>query len=844
MESHTSGRDTHRRLRRLAVKSCLVIAAMLPLMSGPVSAGSSADGPASYWWHHYPSFASVDDPAAFASTGARMDLTGAASDPTWGPFGQRLTELDQDKNRKALKAGGARLITWIEGFGDCMLYAAAFDRRLDGEFVRRKDDPSVSAVQRNHWCWSATSIPQGNTLRWIGIHNSVNDEDLALPAFSREKLGIPVPRYPDGRSALGWLPAVQYPLNARAYDAGGAKDISGSLHPAFEAPAKVNEIDPSTGKRGGPIDGLYPAVLGRDDIGAVPGLKNGDTVYSGVISVHKDLSNPFWREYARVSVREILKQGIDGVWCDNYSPWDNFGYPPIQKAFGDWSVAGFHSYLRSHFTGRELHEMRIVNPAAFDVRVYLKEKAKAFGARNTSDPGDPGDPVWHDVRWLDDPVWCAYRSYRQSSGKRDLRAFYEAIHDEARKAGRPDFCIAGNDVPMYGLGWTRDTWLDMISTEVTPGWHMGTGSRGVMVPPIGKMAVVYRAALEHQKGPFATAWYYLNNGSGKYGHSAEMAKTLMCEGFANGTFLLYLPSNPASVGTSETHAWWNRFVRAHETWFGARRPIADVGILFSPDNQLALMTPGGFPDMDRQPHIFGHYGWATAMIDAHIPYRVVTDWKLDRRRLSGLRAFIVPDAECLSDASALVLEQWVRAGGRLIVTGPSGVRYGPEGFFRRRSTSVLAHLVGSDLRGTGIVARQVGMGSIQWVSSPVGMDYYLRSADRQKMNASMARMVGHSGIIDTSGLPSTVSVSTWRSLDGSRVFADLVNYNVDPDADRMTPACQLAFRLRLPMGWHSATISAVSPDGVPSPSISLENGWAVIRMPELIHFASVRLSRR
>ena len=185
---------------------------------------------------------------------------------------------------------------------------------------------------------------------------------------------------------------------------------------------------------------------------------------------------------------------------------------------------------------------------ADDVRTYLKAIAVSFGARGA---GDLSDPAWRDRRWLKDPMWNAYKCFRQKSAQHDLHEFYNAIHDEAAQLGRADFCIGGNDVPLYGLGWVRDTWQDMINTETTPGWHMGAGTRGIMIPPLGKMAIMYRAALEHQKGPFSAAWYYLNGGYEKHQQKPEIGKVLTAEAFANGAFLLCMPENKQVCGTLE-----------------------------------------------------------------------------------------------------------------------------------------------------------------------------------------------------------------------------------------------------------------------------------------------------
>jgi len=110
-----------RTLRILLVTSV----AFLCLSCGvvPAQTPSSTAPEAGFWWYQFPSFAQIDDNATFAKSLARMNIAGPATDPTWGPYGQRLSELDHAKTFPELRATGARVTTWIEGFGDCMIYA-------------------------------------------------------------------------------------------------------------------------------------------------------------------------------------------------------------------------------------------------------------------------------------------------------------------------------------------------------------------------------------------------------------------------------------------------------------------------------------------------------------------------------------------------------------------------------------------------------------------------------------------------------------------------------------------------------------------------------------------------
>ncbi len=804
-----------------------------------------------YWWQQYPTWGSVSDGQAIRNAKLRLVLQNIAADPVWGLYSQYSWSLVSQspaaqQQHQELKESGVRYITWVEAFGDCVMYAGALEQQLDGTFVTRPEQPEMARLARTAWTWETHDPAPGNVYRWVGLHNTANDEDFVQPLFARERTGFPTPAYPDGRPAIGSLPDKPYPANALIYDACCAKDINGDVDlsgEGFMAPKRANAFDPATSQRLASTEGLYPLVLGPNQLSAFPGRQLGDVVYISHMAASKDPACPFWSEYIRVSLRRILADGLDGLWCDNYACYNNLGMPPLRNGFGDWSEQRFREFLESHFTQAERTRIGVPNASDFDVRAYLKKKAIEFGAQ---DPSAYADAAWVDRRWLDDPVWNAYKVCKQHAGQEALRTFYTAIKEEAARAGRPDFCVAGNDLPVYGLGWGRDEYLDMVSSEQTPGWWVTTGSRGIMIPPLGKYAVVYRAALEHQQGPYATMWYSLAGPYAKHGESTTLGKVLSAEAFANSTFLKYVPNSPYA-GTEESHAWWNDFVIRHEDAFGRRWAVADVGILYSPDNQLADVLPGAHaPDHDRQPHSFGHWGFATAAIDAHLPYRVVTDWKLTPESLRGLRTFVVPSAECLDDPVLPVLTQWVEGGGRLVVTGPAGMRAGTQGMFRRRDRSLLEPLVGHDMSQTGaqVWTRQLGQGTVVWTPAPLGVEYYLQHEQRSERLGQLVELIGPSPLLDGADLPSTVGVCCWQSADSRTLFADLVNYDFDAVADRVAAVEDLRLRLRVPPDTVDVAVTTFSPDGEPPATAQLADGWATLHLPRLMHYASIKLTTR
>ena len=274
-------------------------------------------------------------------------------------------------------------------------------------------------------------------------------------------------------------------------------------------------------------------------------------------------------------------------------------------------------------------------------------------------------------------------------------------------------------------------------------------------------------------------------------------------------------------------------------------PMAEVGVLFSPDNQLEQMAPGGYPDLDDQPHIFGHHGWATACIDAHFAYRAITDWKLTPTALETLKALVLPHAISLSDDAINAICRWTKQGGRLVLTGDVGSLYDPSRDFVARGTEDLfASELGVKHPALGLadVHASTGTGSVVWTGDNPGSSYYLNHTRRTELLPAMVNQIGENSLVSAGNLPSTVGLFLWRSADRNELFADLVNYDLDADKDLVKPAVDLSFKLHVPAGWKSVRVETISPDHEAPAAAALDNGWASLRLPSLHHFASVKLS--
>ncbi|MHB9079469.1 MAG: hypothetical protein ACYC3X_18480 [Pirellulaceae bacterium] len=131
-----------------------------------------------------------------------------------------------------------------------------------------------------------------------------------------------------------------------------------------------------------------------------------------------------------------------------------------------------------------------------------------------------------------------------------------------------------------------------------------------------------------------------------------------------------------------------------------------------------------------------------------------------------------------------------------------------------------------------------------WTPESVGNEYYVRQNERASRIGRVAELVGESSILNARQLPTTVGAFCWKSDDDRAVFVDLVNYDWDAAADRVTPVNDLSFSIRCPAGVGEAEVITLSPDSISPATVELKDDWLEVRLPQLHHFASVKITLR
>lgn len=741
------------------------------------------------WWDDFPRMVgNANSVAAVESLNGGFAMGKYAEDPSWGTFFQANNISLRSSQGAEFANAGMKQIGYFETFGQSYCLVAelgAWDRT------------NLTPVLNHHWSWKSYG---GGTIRWLGAENFFDDDEFARPyTRTHPRYGGPAMTYPDGTPATGYDGPDADPRNSRVYDAACSKDVFGELR-----------IDQYGVVTGAPTNGLLPVVAGSE------------TNYAGLVLFKKDAACPLWNDYTYASALQAADAGSDGMWTDNYGPWDSLSSTPVKAGFGDWSVARFRDHLTNAFSSVALSAMGVTNAALFDIRDYLRGEALTLGWDGTS----LNSAAWKNVQWLDDPLWRAYLIFKRQSGTEALSNYYAAVKSAALAAGSDEFLVAGNDIPGFSLGWCRGD-LDMVSTELSMGWKLSNGPDGFMPPPVGRYAPLYKLAREHAKSRFVNVWFYNDHYEAEL-ENPSLCLTLYAEMLATHTLPKFDSSSTRIAGDEATNAAFFDFVEQAAPVYGNRVPIEKVGLYYSSSSVMRQLTPGGFVDFDGQPHQFSFWGWGTALTELHVQYRAVPEWKLTPAMLATLDLLILPNPDVFDPADVAVLLPWLDGGGRLVMDGECGKYLGESGNFA--------------LNTNGFSTASLTLHSnVTVVAGNVGMDYYLDYENRTaSQRAQFAAALSGIDLQVQTDAPHTAGITLYQDETAGRLFIDINNSNMDTNYV-VVGTGSMEIQAGLP-GWLQAQclqVSAVSPQAVSPVLLSVSSNTVQIQLDSVDLYAGV-----
>jgi len=743
--------------------------------------------PNEVWWNLWPRFSISDSVEKLKKINSdTVTASAGLNDEGRGPLFRAIDNRDNKTKNSDLKSKGYKTLGWIEGQGQTRLIIAALHQNKDGSFAM---DPGTGAasILAHNWSWDAAGPevnPLANFIAWFGMASYVNAESWLGPySIRNESFKMPIPIYPDGRPALGYKENSPDPRSARIYDALGAKDINGQLN-----------VDPE------------PA--GEKSKGKIlVTLPNGKQVPVGDFSIGKDQSSPWWMQYNLNAAKYLISQGADGFWQDNASGWDTISGAPLRVAFGDWTIHEFRNFLKSH--GQNF-------PNDFDVRQYLKEKLQTWTGISKEKISDLSFSGWGDRRFLDDPVWKAFLSYKSMISGQRARELYQGIKTAASGLNKnPEkIYVGGNDVPAISFGGFKGQEIDQVNTETAAGWGLDTGPVGRGLPPLGHGGSFYETAVSFGQSQHAVVWFYLEGEFESYRRHAGIGQVLGFEALAHGSFLNFNPDSEKSAGTLESTLFVNNTIERLAPEFGLREPIANIAILYSTQTAHSWLTPSGFYGFDKkesQPadpgyldHQLGFHGWGAALDDLHLPYRSIPDFKLSLKSLETVSILILPHVRVL-DPKAIneTLIPFLNQGGTLIISGKdSGILNTTESLYALNSKPLLYALSQNALYKNKIILTD---------NNP-GFDFYqarLTPAKKQKPLQEIAEILR--SLMAQNQLQKQLELTKeaekiWATLHVSKTkfFLDLVNVNIDLKSDSISPSKSFGVSILLPQEFEKS----------------------------------------
>jgi hypothetical protein len=293
----------------------------------------------------------------------------------------------------------------------------------------------------------------------------------------------------------------------------------------------------------------------------------------------------------------------------------------------------------------------------------------------------------HDIpaeeNW-DDPVWRQFNEWRY----RRIAAWVERMHTVIHKAKQDAIFIAAIQLAesletIRSGGWDIDYWLpyqDVVAFECqrrnTAPWWPGIQAK-------------YLAGIAPDKPRWMTVsyfypWWRL------YASPETENRPWIAQQFANGVnSWLHINGGLSKIFDRRALAPMQEIFQRLERWaeyFRDASSAAQVALVFSRHTQ----------DNYGRDDPYGRYtsavrGYYCALMEAHIPFDVLSDKFLQTTQLARYRVLVLPNTACLSDAAIAAITAFVAQGGTVVGTYQAG-RFNESG--QEREPAPLAAMLG------------------------------------------------------------------------------------------------------------------------------------------------------
>lgn len=433
------------------------------------------------------------------------------------------------------------------------------------------------------------------------------------------------------------------------------------------------------------LRGQYPEVdqwLTVGELGRPSHYSAQQTFRSRICHLH-----PGAMEYLESEIRfAVQEMGADLLHFDGM----HFSFYPNETCRCQRCLAAYRRWL----------QQRYPDPAqrteVFGVSDFQKISFPSFDPlQQATDPGfAPFGGLSDLIRSPDIQAWYRFRWDGELALVRHLRRFVRELNKEVAISINPAWGQCYNAYRIF-TSWAERLfpWVDAVFSEDS--LHLRY-DQGRLVSRIGS----YKLAREHDLPIYNYHWM---RQPGRLEASLSLSAAansgnLACMGFT----IRHLPHFTIGEPVKHKLAQW---VKEHWKLYQNATPAGEIGLL---RHQPSLAWNSRSP-------------WWAAMaleqllVKMQIPWRMINGIEPDR--LKGIGTLLLAEVVCLSDEEIRGLEQWVRGGGRILVTANTASH---NQDFRRRPNNPLAAWVGPWRQA--LEAGDEAHRWFDWLEQPDGVD--------------------------------------------------------------------------------------------------------------------------
>lgn len=519
-------------------------------------------------------------------------------------------------------------------------------------------------------------------------------------------------------------------------------------------------------------------------------------------------NNPDWLEHMTALHRLHLKEaGVDGIWVD------------ISEIFVDCRCRYCADKFREEY-GYELAEAG----AASGAKSNLFHISEEMG---TADDTRVADMSRHYEQWSDIDASSALTSNTapteesaRGGSPSEEPAAPEAL-DETVLGKRADlvaFRVRSYDTFFQRVGEVMVSELGRAPTYLCNGYGMHRD--GVLLES-GFRYAPYDNIYFFKWGNLLTRGSCLATTRCMDGIPTVSQLMIACaEGAAfNGYFMNWGHHLWESSALQRAQAAFNTFLERYEEVYANQKDVSKIAVLVS----LFGDQISGGTNYDRSS------GLCQLLSDLHLPHDfVLTDNQPTQEALSGYDLLILPDLSIMDDTLFETIQGYLRAGGRVLVTG-QGPAYREDGSRREQALE-------------GDVVTVAGDQDLDYPKNRfVGPDWGIvfREPDGD-LAAAVRRLCGDSMV--TTDAPVSVKISL-TEIPGARLL-QMVNYECGMRLVRQTiyPHEQITVSVRTDSDINRVTRISPDIDGYEETlAFTQEGAFVKITVPELVHYNLIRI---